>query len=64
MTYEKYTNRGQVNFEDDMVIVFNGNGEVIYKGIEDYEPMNDEPWKYDPTEKVYRLGEYIKVCIE
>ena len=64
MTYEKYTNRGRVNFEDDMVVVFDTDGTVMYKGMEDYEPMKWEDWKYDAVERVYRLGGYIKVCVE
>lgn len=63
MTYEKYTNRGRINFEDDLVVVFDTDGTELYKGMEDYEPMKDEDWKYDAGEQVYRLGGYIKVCV-
>ena len=61
--YKTY-NRKRIEFEDDLVIVFDGNESQIYKGIEDYEPMKDEDWKWDPSENVYRLNKYIKICLE
>ena len=62
-TYEKYPNRGLINYEDDIVVVFNEKGEEIYKGLEDYEPMRREPWEYDFDIDAYRFENYIKVCI-
>lgn len=53
----------RINCEDDLVIVYDGN-EVIYKGLEDYEPMKYESWKWDEKEKNYKLDVYTKVCIE
>ena len=60
--YKTY-NRKRIDFDDDLVIVFDGNESQIYKGIEDYEPMKDEDWKWDPSENVYRLDKYIKICL-
>ena len=61
--YKTY-NRKRIDFDDDLVIVFDKNDSQIYKGIEDYEPMKDEDWKWDPSENVYRLNKYIKICLE
>lgn len=61
--YKTY-NRKPIDFEDDLVIVFDENESQIYKGIEDYEPMKDENWQWDNSEKVYRCGGYIKICLE
>ncbi len=61
--YKTY-NRKRIDFDDDLVIVFDKNDQQIYKGIEDYEPMKDEDWKWDPSENVYRLNKYIKICLE
>lgn len=62
-TYKTY-NRKPIQYEDDLVIVFDENGSQIYKGIEDYEPLNDESWRWDKTEKIYRYKGYIKVCLQ
>lgn len=57
----------RINYDDDFVVVMVGSQE-IYKGIEDYEPMKDEPWKWDEKEKAYFLTEngktYKKICID
>ena len=49
----------RINYDDDLVVV-KKDGKVIYKGIEDYEPMKDENWIYDESKKCYvikgRLG--------
>lgn len=55
--------RKRIDFEDDIVKVYDGNKE-IYAGAEDYEPMKDEDWKWDNTNKYYKFGKYIKVCCE
>ena len=61
--YKTYI-RKQIDFEDDLVIVYDENETQIYKGIEDYEPMKDENWQWDPSENVYRFDKYIKICLE
>lgn len=58
--------RKRIEFEDDIVAVYRGDKE-IYKGMEDDEPMKDEPWRYDTTTKTYSIPsyeEYKKVCID
>lgn len=57
----------QIEYENDIVVVYE-DGEEIYRGMEDYEPMKDEPWKWDDEQQCYTLqGEcfnYRKVCID
>lgn len=61
-SYNSYQ-RKRIDFEDDIVIVFE-DGNQIYKGIEDYEPMKDADWKWDNNIKAYVLDNYIKICLE
>ena len=61
--YKTYA-RKKIDFEDDLVIVYDENETQIYKGIEDYEPMKNENWQWDNSEKVYKYGDYIKICLE
>ncbi len=61
-SYDSYQ-RKRIDFEDDIVIVFE-DGNQIYKGIEDYEPMKDADWKWDNNIKAYVLDNYIKICLE
>lgn len=60
----KSLERRRIDYEDDLVIVYDESGKQIYKGIEDYEPMKDEPWKWDNSEQVYKFKKYIKVCLD
>lgn len=62
----------RIKYDDDLVVVTKG-GEVIYKGIEDFEPMKEELWKWDEKEQAYFLKRkanfkrevvYKKECIE
>ena len=53
----------KIDYDDDMVVVYDANGNVIYKGIEDYEPHKDENWKWDESIGGYRLNGMIKVCV-
>ena len=55
--------RCRINFEDDIVIVYEDDRE-IYRGIEDYEPMKDEPWQWDQTTQSYVLKQYRKICLD
>ena len=61
-SYDSYQ-RKRIDFEDDIVIVFE-DGNQIYKGIEDYEPMKDADWKWDNNIKAYVLDNYIRICLE
>ena len=53
----------RIEFDDDMVMVYAGD-ELIYKGIEDYEPMNRENWVWDSYIKGYKYGNYTKYCLD
>lgn len=62
----------KINFEDDIVAVYDADtGEQLYKGMEDYEDLKDEPWKWDASIGAYRLEQtidgktykYIKNCL-
>lgn len=53
----------EIEYEDDLVIVYNKEGKEVYKGIEDYEPMKDDNWRWDESIKGYRLEGYVKICV-
>lgn len=57
----------KINFDDDLVVVMKDN-QVVYKGIEDNEPMKDDPWVFVPTTKTgkghYKYKEYIKYKVD
>lgn len=56
----------RIEYDDDFVVVMLGARE-IYKGIEDYDPMRDESWKWDEKERAYFLKlngkTYKKMCV-
>lgn len=52
----------QTCYDDDIVVV-KENGNIIYKGIEDDEPMKYENWKWCEKENCYVLGNLKKYCI-
>jgi len=53
----------RIDYEDDLVVVYDANGNEIYKGLEDYEPMKYEDWEFDNSLGAYRLDGYVKVCL-
>jgi len=61
----------RINYEDDVVRVWelSESDEVIYEGIEDYEPMKDARWKYCERLGAYYIMDrftdtaYIKVMV-
>lgn len=55
----------RIEYDDDLVIVKNKSGEVEYKGLDDYNPYRDEPWKYDSKNDVYTLPDgHTMRCVE
>ena len=55
----------RIEFEDDIVVVYDQSGKVIYKGLEDYDPMKYENWKWIADKGYYSLdNKFIKVCLE
>jgi len=55
----------RIDHEDDNVIVYEiyGSDSVIYSGIEDYEPMKDDDWRYCKELGIYYLIDYQKRAI-
>lgn len=51
---------GRIDYEDDMVQVYEigTKDDEIYLGVEDYEPMKDEDWKFCKDIGVYYLTDY------
>lgn len=59
-----YESGKRIEYEDDIVIVYDEAGNIIYKGMEDYEPMKRENWRWNNNKKYYQLNGYVKVCLE
>jgi len=55
--------KGRIEYEDDLVIVYNDKGEVAYKGIEDYDPNKDEDWVWDEKIVGYRYKGWTKFVV-
>lgn len=53
---------GRINYEDDLVQVYalSSGDNRIYRGIEDYDPMKDEDWKFCDDLGVYYLVDYME----
>ena len=60
----EYPKGKRIEYEDDMVVVYDPAGNVIYKGIEDDEPMKRENWRWNNIRNYYYLNGYVKVCLE
>ena len=54
----------RIEYEDDFVVVYDKDGSVVYRGMEDYEPYKDEPWRFDEKQGVYTLNGMTKKCYE
>lgn len=55
--------KGRINYEDDLVVVYDKKGNIIYKGLEDYEPYKREDWRWDESIKGYRFEDMVKICV-
>lgn len=53
----------EIEYEDDIVIVYDAEGREIYRGLEDYEPNKDEPWVYNEKTREYTYNGMRKVCL-
>ena len=60
----EYPKGKRIQYEDDVVVVYDPAGNVIYKGIEDDEPMKRENWRWNNIRNYYYLNGYVKVCLE
>ena len=60
--------RKKIEYDDDLVVVYSEEDGCVYKGIEDYEPMNDEDWKWDSKLQAYKVTlskeTYYKICLD
>ncbi len=54
----------QIDYEDDIVVVYDASGKCVYKGSEDFEPMKDCDWKWNNKKEQYEYDEYIKICLD
>lgn len=50
----------RINYDDDDVVVYeiSNSDDMIYSGLEDYEPMKNERWKYCKELGMYYLIDY------
>ena len=57
----KFKPSERINYDDDVVVVYevSDTEDKIYSGLEDYEPMKREDWKYCEELGVYYLKDYI-----
>lgn len=46
---------GEINFDDDIVAVYNEEGEVCYKGTDDYNPYRYDDWTWKSDLNAYVL---------
>lgn len=53
----------EIEFEDDIVIVYDSNGNELYHGLEDYEPNNREAWVYNERTREYHFNGMKKICL-
>ena len=63
-SFDFHGSGNRLNYEDQVVKVYDANGREIYSGIEDYEPMRDAPWEFDDSIGAYRFDGYIKDVID
>ena len=53
----------RIEYDDDLVRVFNEKGEEVYKGLEDFDPNKDLAWEYKEERHRYEYKGWIKVCL-
>ena len=56
----------EINYEDDLIAVYNEKGEVVEKGIVDYSAYKDEPYEWNEKGGYYELVNlpgYKMVCV-
>ena len=55
----------RIEFDDDIVAVYNPQGKVIYKGLEDDDPHKRDDWRWDGSKGYYTNPAhpgFVKVC--
>lgn len=53
----------RIQYEDDLVIVYDEKGNVAYRGIEDYDPNKDLDWRWNAAAGHYTYLGWTKICI-
>ena len=56
----------EINYEDDLIVVYNEKDEVVEKGIVDYSEFKDEPYEWNEKGGYYELINlpgYKMVCV-
>ena len=54
----------RIDYEDDVVVVYNERNEIVYKGTVDYCPYKDEPYTWNKNGGYYDLRNgYRMVCV-
>lgn len=53
----------RIQYEDDIVIVYNASGKEVYRGLEDYDPNKDLDWEWDEATGRYEYKGWHKVCL-
>lgn len=48
----KAMNKGRINYDDDIVVI-KKNGNILYKGMQDYANDENIPWKYNESKGIY-----------
>lgn len=54
----------RIEFEDDIVVVYDKKKQEIYRGMEDYDPMKYENWLWDEKTRSYYSGNFKKICLD
>ena len=59
---ESFEPSSRINYDDDIVKVYELGEDTkeIYSGLEDYEPMKDEDWKFCKDLGTYYLADYAE----
>ena len=50
----------EIRYEDDIVVVKDKKGHVIYKGMEDDEPNKYEDWRWNESRNLYEWNDLVK----
>lgn len=53
----------RIEFDDDLVIVYDEAGNEAYRGLEDYDPNKDLDWRYNEATGRYEYRGWTKICI-
>lgn len=54
----------RIQYDDDMVVVYDKDGKEVYKGLEDYDPYKDENWRWNDALGGYQCNGMTKYCLD